>query len=60
VAEARHATDPNKRRIMMSQEDDMMTHELMRKKTYHNLVKKNMHDFTRRIKETILKERLDK
>ena len=36
---------------MMAEEHEMMKTEMMRKKTYHNLVKKNMHDFTRRVKD---------
>ena len=60
VADARHTMDPRKRQTMMAPEDEIVTHELMKKKTFHNLVKKNMHDFTRRIRESLLKERLEK
>ena len=45
---------------MMSEEHEEMRNEMMKQKTYQKLVKKNMHDFTRRAKEQILKERLEK
>ena len=50
VAEARHTYDSSKRQQMMAEEHEQMNTEFKRKQTYHNLVKKNMHDFTRRAK----------
>jgi hypothetical protein len=45
---------------MMAVEHEQMNTEFKRKQTYHNLVKKNMHDFTRRAKNQILLERSEK
>lgn len=60
IAELRHTFDQKKRQIMMAEEHEIMTTELMRKQTYQNLVKKNMHDFTRRAKNQILIDRAEK
>ena len=38
----------------------MMKTDMMRKKAFHNLVKQNMHDFTRRAKDQIIKDRQEK
>lgn len=60
IAEARHTYDSAKRQQMMAVEHEQMNIEFKRKQTYHNLVKKNMHDFTRRAKNQILLERSEK
>lgn len=57
MAAARHPDAKNKALLMMGDEEHSIRNEVMRKNVFLQLKQKHIHDFKRKVIDSILKER---